>query len=531
MSKDQNKSNNSGKCKQSDNAKKSNRERNPRRGGNEAGRSKNEARGAMTSQSNPVSFYTKYMEFAQDAARIPFAQPLGDVYEVGTVEGSKTRWTDPGIMRLVFSPTVGVSTDFNSPMNRSSVNYYARIRAIQKAFGDYDHQDITMMVLALDSCIMFHALGMRIYGLLRDMTPVNKYYPRGIVTASGVSFKATQSQIQDFRSFLNEFAIQIEQYAIPDNITLIKRHQWMCEGIYTDSTSKRAQTYIFVPRGFWKFNGTAAKGGQLEFVDYVKSGSPAEAASYSIEEFEEIGWSLLNAMTNNADFAQIAGDLYAFYGGATMKLPYIDESYSILPKYDKIVLSQIENAVIAGDWDTGYTPLISQDPSVEANGAILFKPKLKGGASNKSYYEPVRMNMHVDSPTSDDVIEATRLMVTFKTGSNELSSCASEILHFVDIFRVNPETNGIQFRRINSGLLTFDTSEGQVIESAHLRDLTFMASFDWAPRLLVYVNTSGSGAEYCGCTWDIDNSTEVKTSYVETIHAACLYSLFDIATK
>lgn len=499
---------------------------------------------AAMSRDNPVSFYTKFSDFARDAASIPFATPVGGVLDLeatGYNLSQTNTYATPGIMRIVFSPSVGVSSDFMSPLNRSSVNFYGRLRSTQKAFGDYDHQDLTMMMLSIDSLLMYHALGRRIYGLLRDMTPINKYYPRNLIQANGMQYTATVKQIQDFRAFLNEMAILIEQYALPNNIELFKRHQWMCEGIYTDSAARKAQTYIFVPRGFWQYNNTAETGSQLDYVPYILPGDTT-ATQYTVEEFMQIGQNLINAVSNDADFATMSGDLYAYYGGNTLKLPYIDESYMILPNYSEVVLSQIENAVIVGDWSDSYTPVISQNPNVN-QGAIIFEPEVK---TERSFYaSSVRINMHKDSPTPDDVIEATRLVAIYgepqaNNAGVKLAACASEIVHFVDIWVVNPATNLFRSRRVDQMTQVIsrtaignETTGSQYLRN-HLEDLIYTESFDWAPRYEVYLDdpsVTDDRFHYCGCTWDLDNVTTIPVNYLKTIHTACLFSLFDVATR
>lgn len=496
---------------------------------------------AAMSRGNPIDLYLKFEEFARDAATVPFSRPLGAPYNVNwastdsTVVTNDGLWADIGIMRMVFSPTIGVSNGFDSPINRSSINNYARIRSTQKAFGDYDHQDLTMMMLAIDSCIMYHSLGRRIYGLLTDMTPVNRYYPRALVAASGVSFNATQKQIQDFRAFLNEFALQVEQYSLPKDILLFDRHKWMCEGIYVDSESKKAQTYMFVPRGFWKYNNTSETGSQLDFVTYIKPGQPSVATNYTIEEFEAIGQQLIAALSNDADFALMSGDLHAYYGGDTMKLPYVDEKYVILPKYDKVVLSQIENATCVGDWATTYTPTISQNAGVN-NGAILFTPIVDTGKSRITLQ--ARMNMHMDSPTPDDVIEASRLVSVLEqpiTGtSTNVQYCGSEIVHYVDIFQMNPTTGNPRSHHIQSMWNGISDATTVADLTNFMGNISFMCSFDWAPRLELYVVDTTKNPqvlEYTGSTWDIDNNNDIRNEYLSTIHTACLYSLFNMKTK
>lgn len=484
------------------------------------------------SKSNPIEFYNKYTQFAQDASRIPFALPLGAPYTVKT-QSNSTQHVIPGVMRLSFAPTVGISNSNESPMNRSSINYYAGLRSRQKAFGDYDHQDVTMMLLAIDSACMFHALGRRLYGIMRDMTPVNEYYPRVLVAAHNLVFSQTQKELQDFRAWLNEFALRIEQYTLPDDIALIKRHQWMCEGLYTDSESSRAQTYLFVPTGFWRYNNTVTTGSQLEWVQFSKPDSAN--VQLTVEQFEAIGDSLINAISNEADFALISGDLTAYYEGSpTLKLPYVTEDYTILPSYDKVVLSQIENAMIVGDWAADYTPVISQNPAVNG-GAILFSPITKGAPYN--HVLSTYMNMRMESPSSDEVMEATRLMVDWEENdviepeikvTFTLKAIASEILQWIDVYRYNPANlNAAQHISITDNTRYFDQGDTEAQEANLIEELILLNKFDWAPQVHYFHLDAINTILYLGSSWDTDNFTPIDAKYLSTIHSAALYSLFN----
>lgn len=509
---------------------------------------------AAMSRENPIRLYTKYEQFAHDAARVSFARPLGTKFQEVIVDGSDTVHTTnrvtPGIMRILFSPAVGVSDSVDSPLNRSSINFYARLRSTQKAFGDYDHQDATMMMIGIDSAIMFHALGRRIYGLLRDMTPTNKYYSEMLITASGVDFHATIREIQDFRAWLNEFALRIEQYALPKNILLFDRHQWMCEGIYTDGTAKRAQTYIFVPAGFWKYNGTAENGSQLDYVQYINPATDLPGVGVTpmtLQAFMDIGDSLIAAMSNDADFATISGDLYAYYGGDVYKLPYIEETYQILPSYDETVLAQIENAMIAGPFAETYTPVISQTSTVN-NGAIMFQPVVQFPATTYDAQASYRvlstpsMNFHVDTPSEDLVIEATRLMLSFGSLTSSagtptgryIARCGTEIVHAIDIISKNATTGVPSYFRINRPMLSIkNNSTAQQISYITMR-LLQLVQFDWAPRVgvdIINAAVTPTSIQYGGDTWDRETTDNIADSKLDTITTACLYSLFNIETR
>lgn len=475
------------------------------------------------SESNPLSYYTKFTKFAEDAANLPFALPVGTpvTYHYAA---KYFNWAVPGIMRLVFTPTIGISTDFTSPINRSSTRFYTYLRANQKASAAYDHQDITMMELALDSAYMFHAMCSRIYETATNVTPMNEYYVRSLLAAQGVSLTDVSANMQDFRGWINSFGYNLGQFSMPAGITMFDRHRWMCSNYYVDGTSSRAQTYIHVPHGFWQYNNTVETGSQLDFVTYVKA--PGQGNSqYTVAQLMQMGNGLLNAIAGDEDFQYIAGDIYNFYGGDVYAVPYIEENSAVLPVYDEVVLSQIENATIVGPWKDGL--VVTQNPSVN-QGAILFNPI----PTYHGFSDRVPMNFHHDSPSSGDVIEASRLTVSFKPDATHgyvIDSCATEVVNWLNIFHLNPATmaprdNAIQ-EQVTGVIPTGGTSSVPVFQ-----DILALAQFDWAPG--VWIVDQEDGHYYMvGQTWDVENFQMVDDNYLRWIHEACLWSLFEVGTN
>lgn len=470
------------------------------------------------SKSNPVAFYTKYSTFARDAATLPFATPLGSKHSIPISKtlGEEATYIVPGVMRLEFIPCFGVSPDYTSPINRSSVRFYTYLRSNQKASASYDHQDITMMELALDSLYMFHGMVRRAYGICKNFTPLNRYYARTLVQAMNFDYDDMINNLQDLRAYLNTFAYNAGQYAMPEDITLFKRHKWMVEGYYVDSPSTRAQTYLFVPYNLWRYDNTVATGSQLV------SEPVAGHLPFKFADIIALGNKLLNAVSNDEDFAVISGDIYNFYGGTTYKLEYTDENYSIYPAYSEVVLSQIENAVVTPVTDSSL--VVTQNPAVN-QGAIVFNPDVTIQTANA----PVFLNFHHDSPTPDDVIEATRLTTALVpndgASSTKIAACGTEIIHSCTVYiaNANAALNSFETHYVNR-LITADkvTPVGEI-----LQQMSLLAQFDWAPGFWV-VDASETLPELIGSTWDIDNISEIPTNYLTMIHTAALYSLFEV---
>lgn len=486
----------------------------------------------FSSRSNPVSYYTKFTTFAQDAANLPFSLPVGAPVNLEFNVGDNTKFTAPfyapGVMRLAFMPTIGVSKDFTSPINRSSVRFYTYMRSNQKASASYDHQDITMMMTAMDSCYMYHAMCRRLYGIVRDFTPVNLYYAKALVAACGGIFEDLIDNLQDFRAWINQYAYNLGQYAIPKGMTFFDRHQWMCEGLYVDSQTEKAQTYMFVPDGFWKYDNTVSTGSQCTYVPYLERGI-ATPKQYTVKQLMEFGDSLLNAISNEADFAVISGDIYNFYGGDVYQLPYVDENYQVLPTYDETVLSQIENATIFGHV-SNENQVISQNPAVN-QGAIVFDPIVTKDVCRI----PAMVNMHKDHPTSDDVIEATRLLAT-SGEDGKITTCGTEVVVEAKIYAVNPRTGNFRANPVISNVVHLNSDEAvptQVTLST-LSDLLLIGQFQHAPQFMITTETTRQGVkEYdiIGTSWDADNLQTIPTNYLNNINIACLLSQFEVGNN
>lgn len=482
-----------------------------------------------------MEYYTKFDEFVRDAANIPFATPLGAKLTASSIIGSplttpaatSKEYTVPGVMSIEFIPAIGVSNDFTSPINRSSIRFYTYLRSNQKASATYDHQDITMMEIAMDSAYMFHGLMSKIYAIENQFTPVNEYYSRATVAACWANFDDIRANMQDFRAYINAYAYSLGQYALPNGITLFDRHRWMVEGMYTDSTSTHSQTYMFVPSGFWKYDNTVSTGSECTWVPYANQ-------LHTFAQLKQFGDALLNAISNDEDFAVISGDIYNFYGGDTYKLPYIDENYTIVPAYSEVVLSQIENLTLFSV--DASTLKISQNPSVNG-GAILFQPKVSTSIGG---IRDLKINMHHDNVTPEDVIEATRLMGTISGAAVDddyyaITSCGTEIVNALRIWYRSTYSGQFTSNFLTSTSFSLSTASTPQQWNAAISFILSMAQFDWAPRVELWSaeNTGTSVGDYNfqGLSWDVDNLTPIADQYLSNIHLGCLLSLFKVGTN
>lgn len=492
------------------------------------------------SKSNPSLWYKRFPQFMKDAATLPFSQPLGQLVDylnnTNNVNIKGAIVAVPGVKVLTFAPSIGWSEDNTSPINRSATRFFTYLRNIQKAAARYDSQDVMMYMMALDGCYTFYHLMRRAYGAAKLWSPVNKYYPKAILVGSGFSTDLLDN-LAEFRAYINKFALNLGQFTTPKDFELTSRHEWMCEGLYYDSNNTKAQTYMFAPQGFWIYDNTVATGSQLAWEDWL--GTAANPTLHDLDSIKAFGNKLIANLVGDEDTGFISGDIYAAYGpNGSKQLEETPENYGILPMYDMTVLSQIENATLLGGWGYQYTPVISQDPSVNS-GAIIFKPKFSSyyvaaasGFANLQYQLANVINLHIDSPTPDDVVEATRLMCGAPTaaslrapaatsGALELHALPADLIFTMQTITINPATDKLVKSVVYTNVVTKN--------SADIVEVTLQnGQFDHAPMLRAFNPAENGNYTFAGFFGDVDNITVLPDWQLTNMHEAAMLSLFDI---
>lgn len=497
---------------------------------------------AKMSKENPYEWHSKFKTFSDDAANFPFATPLARSLGFGD-----DRIVTPGVMEIRFIPTIGYSADQRSPINRSASRFRTYLRSVQKASADYDSADIMIILMAVDSLLMFHQMCTRAYDVCQLYTPVNKYYPDSLLLAMGID-PSIKYDLSRFRLFINQLGINLTRFIMPDNFDINYRHQWMCEGLYLDADNERAQTYLFVPEGFWQYSNTGATGSKLIWKSWFKSPNTTD-----LDGIIQFATSMLNALSNDDDVDIINGDLYSAYGSAGTKgIKQVADLETVIPVYDPVVLSMIENATLVGGFSPTYTPEITQDPSVNGNG-LIFQPTFAGNttfayAKDAANYFPnvffnragapgLVMNMHLTSPSSEAVMEASRLMVCSTTAGGPASTAGAEFSPDVFGSDVACSMNIWYYSTISGNLVSYRIGTNGVPrtmgEAGGLTpNLTqmfgFVMPFDWAPFLWGYTLNNNNQVNIEEALGDLDNATFIAASQLNNVHEASLLSLFDV---
>lgn len=511
------------------------------------------------SKSNPYAWYANFPNYAKDVATLAFGVPVGTPI---FVDGDDYV-TNAGIMTLTFSPSVGLSTSLVSPINRQATRFQSYLRSVQRAAATYDAADTMIYMIGVDSLYMFWAYMRRAYGVAQLFTPTNRYYPKRLLHMMAID-DSIVANLADFRAYINRFALNIGRYTMPKNFDLLYRHIWMTSGLYLDSNTTRAQTYMFVPKYFFKYDNTYTSGGKLTATNLFSDNAiTAGTGKLTLADLISFGDALLNNFENDDDTMNISGDLFRAFGqSGVFVAEETPDNYAVLPVYDQTVSSQIENSILMGNYydesePTDPTNARSIYQNVDLNnGAIIFNPVLGNAADviikdlgqGKYLYgrnyagqaDNTLLNAHWDSPTPEQVMEMTRLINKFQESGlfyeatqsigHHCTELGSDIVHGMFIMTgARNSTTGVSvvWTRTNT---VYESTDGVPYNKQAISIESLLMQFDWAPMLYMVV-TDATGVDSSHdlqiVAADVDNMTAVTRGQLDNIHEAALLSLLD----
>lgn len=515
-----------------------------------------DARNLMRSADNDPQWYAVNAQLLKDYASYPFGIPLG-----APIGGQDSVYTSaiPGVAAIKFKPTVGVASDETSPINVAMRKLYSYVRHANSGAKNYDAPDLMLYVVAVDSARMYLEFMKRAYGVFMNYTAFNRYYPRALIYAMGLDYSDLEASLNDFRGYINQYAVKLNQLWVPAGFSYFKRHEWLCQHVYVDSKeSAKAQTYFFTPTAFYQFSvsGTPAVGS-------LKS-TLLPSSRCKLAQLITFGNSLLDPLITNEDIGIMSGDILKAYGnGGVMTTTGITEDYRVLPEYSEEVMSQIENLSLCNVSNLNVTQntaigggyLVSapkgyvQVNSVGTPAAPATQYQQNFADALVSMYSGSRLlNLHNMDSSPESVIVATRGMISINAdsvvydtsvsdpaASFSLSSCGSEV--FIEMAIVS--TNGASLN-VGKGLYN---SNWQYVSSADVdqlitaynnstRNYQMVSQFDWHPDIqnMVMVDKEGDFA------WstprypflDVDNYTFIDSANVSNMHMIALLSEFTV---
>lgn len=311
------------------------------------------------SKDNDASWYLVNGQLAKDVASFSFNNATGDrmVFAPNELYGSglpNSYYRMPGIATLLTGPTIGVSVDATSPINVASRNIYSFVRHANSGHSNYDPNDLMTYLMAMDSIQTYWSYLVRIYGVTQTFQQRNRYIGDALLKAMGVQASSIRSNLAEFRSYINQFAIQASVLAVPNTMSYYLRHAWMYQNVYCDEDNPKAQLFMYVPAYLYKYDimDNGAGGLKAKMLAVTTTSLGAIDNGIKLNTFSDLvtyGDELLNAALTQEDVGIMSGDILKAYGSDKIyRFNQIDESYAIAPVFSEEVLAQFHNSTFSG---------------------------------------------------------------------------------------------------------------------------------------------------------------------------------------
>lgn len=488
--------------------------------------------------SNDIADYGS-PDFIKAAAQLNFTNPLGKPIGYQFYSGSDTSVTynlnrdgvtsAPGVMGIGIASVPGWCSTGADVGNIFARNFYAWIRHQNSGHANYDAPDMAHYVLAINEIHAMIQHCIRIYGIARTYSSMNRYMPETVLSAMGVDVHASGADLYQnlaaYRAALLNLMVKAGTFVIPDDFKFNKHYRECFTSVYMDGETSKSQLYVFRPSYYRVYEAAATpRGGKLV----------AKACNETYNAWTWLGFidEMLRGMVGNEDMNIMSGDILKAYGADKVyKLPYFDENYTVFPVYNPEILLEIHNLKLVGTpWTTDVLD-ITQDPDL---GIILCTPYFNASTMAHGGICPI-LDMPVENPNPAQIITACRYTnvggvawdSTAKAYKYTPHSLMSEVVTQLRMVYKHTDANGKWVdatdnlrQAFNGGLAT---SEQNMISR--------LQYFGWHPNVyfVTIPNTSDRNTVQVEAMGnEIDNYTVVDVGTLSRIHDAALVGLFRV---
>lgn len=468
-----------------------------------------------------------------NVANIPFTNANGFPVAISGSQSKAATVRTPGICVLKMAPAIGYSMTNTSPINVASRNLYSYIIKGKSGAAPFDHSDMMMYLLAMDSIYAAYAWCARTYGLIRFFNQQDKYFPRAIVEASGFDYDDFLINISNYRYYLNYICNTVNKFYVPGVLDYMKRHFWLYSNVYMDEPVAHCQYYMYAPHGFYQLQISASDGYYLQYKD-LNMGWGTFGKGLKFQGFVNNMQAMIDVINTNQDFSYISGYfLNAFGDGKAFSLTPIPEDLVTVPQYSAEVLEQMHNTEVstmtaAEDSPTGKTfakglDIVTMNDVDDPNaGALLAAPKLQANNLNTTFTSVLNFS-HSDVKPGDVIVATRNCYVASGTWNNGdskydilISSCGSDIC--MGAYFTYGFLN-------SSGSLEFKTEDGDTVVTTN-DGIGMLSAFHYSPRIMLTSGTKPNEKySYFG---ELANFTQLSEPQLTRMHDVAMQGLFDV---
>lgn len=472
-------------------------------------------------------------DYIKSVASFNFASPLGKPIPFSFLNDpsssvqykvdSDAITTVPGIMSINFLPTVGIAQSAVDPVNTYIRSVFTKLRSTNNQSAPYQAPDLGMYIMAIDSVHMGIEQLIRMYGIARTYSAMNRYLPNALLRAMGVEpDDATYNlyaNLADFRAQILNLMIKIQTLAIPKGINLNERHRELVKYVYKDGESVKAQMYLFRTKYLYKFDETYSEsGGGLRAVATPIGGSAAQWISFLHD--------LIDQLTVSQFFAIVSGDIIKSFGYENLYgMPFFDELYTVVPVYNPEILLEIHNLKVCGDrWsDTAFD--ITQDAGTNS---MISAPYCGTLGASSGCINPI-IDVPVDNPDPDMVMIATRLTCVGAVGWD---ATAKKFKFVPSAIGTELVTSISVYEYTTNGTLKVTGSEANVINKSTL-ETAYCPSrelfFDWHPHIYnVSVKADHTSVSLISVLSELANYTVMNAGDLSKMHEMAIYGALTV---
>lgn len=511
----------------------------------------------MDDHSNDIAWYSRFPALMKSAANISYYGNTGEKLPFGSGNAN------PGVMVFNYSPYL--FGDGGTALNQAANSNFSFTVHANSRNTRYNAPDQQLLSLAGADALSFLALGIRVYGTMKNWEQMNYYTPKALVSAMGFDFDDLESNLSNMWFDLNDMIAQSHQIWLPNNMPIVARRFWMNTNIYEDADSIKSQYYLYSPDHILIYDETRLNtGGCLRPMTYKDAGLRNDTTGYVInlsekttnpngltwDEYKKIFFTMLGALLNSEDRGIIYGDILKAYGeGSLYTVSPIDATYKTVPvpKHAE-VLSQFENLTVN---PVPYTGIAQSNGGVELIPFCYYAESippttdLKNDSRNFMGTHAL-LNFHqLNFPTPEQIVVATRCMslqasptfmsalvgsaTSLATAEDDQrvyfpNSCGTEIISSITVYYYNYTSNSE--RTLKNAVWNGQYSN---LSTEFLRAWT---KFDWAPFIYTQIEgddpqvaRSSTAPERFDFYGDVDNYTTIDATTLAKMHKAALYSL------